>query len=146
MIVHLCPPENIADFPLRKTPPRGEEVIRVVEIQGNDFSPCCGIHLKSTGRIGMLRVLGAEKYKGMTRVSFIAGRRVFQDSRVLRQNGEIISRALKVPVAETGKAALALIGRLGRLEKQVKEVEEAAGQGEESAPQSTGPQQQGQRY
>ncbi|MDR2784531.1 MAG: alanyl-tRNA editing protein [Treponema sp.] len=128
VIIHFCPPENIADFPLRKTPPRGEEVIRVVEIQGNDFSPCCGTHLKSAGRIGMLRVLGAEKYKGMTRVSFIAGRRVFQDSRILRQNGEVISRALKVPVAETGKAVLALIDRFSRIEKQVKELEEAAAQ------------------
>jgi alanyl-tRNA synthetase len=128
VIIHFCPPENIADFPLRKTPPQGEEVIRVVEIQGNDFSPCCGTHLKSTGRIGMLRVLGAEKYKGMTRVSFIAGRRVFQDSRVLRQNGETISRALKVPVTETGKAVLALIDRFAQLEKQVKELEEAAAQ------------------
>jgi alanyl-tRNA synthetase len=129
VIVHFCPPENTADFPLRKTPPQGEEVIRVVEIQGNDFSPCCGTHLKSTGRIGMLRILGAEKYKGMTRVCFIAGRRVFQDSRVLRQNGEIISRALKVPVAETGKAVLDLIDRFGQLEKQLKELEEAAAQG-----------------
>jgi alanyl-tRNA synthetase len=77
----------------------------------------------------MLRVLEAEKYKGMTRVSFIAGRRVFQDSRVLRQNGEIISHALKVPVAETGRAALALIDRFGQLEKHVQELEEAAAQG-----------------
>jgi alanyl-tRNA synthetase len=129
VIIHFCPPENIADFPLRKIPPQGEEVIRVVEIQGNDFSPCCGTHLKSTGRIGMLRVLGAEKYKGMTRVSFIAGRRVFQDSRVLRQNSETISRALKVPVAETGKAVLALLERFGQLEKHVQEIEETAAHG-----------------
>jgi alanyl-tRNA synthetase len=129
VIIHFCPPENIADFPLRKVPPQSEEVIRVVEIQGNDFSPCCGTHLKSTGRIGMIRVLEAEKYKGMTRISFIAGRRVFQDSRVLRRNGEIISRALKVPIAETGKATLALIDRFGQLEKYVQELEEAAAQG-----------------
>jgi alanyl-tRNA synthetase len=126
VIIHFCPPEDIMDFPLRKTPPQGEEVIRVVEIQGNDFSPCCGTHLKSAGGIGMLRVLGAEKYKGMTRVSFIAGRRVFQDSRALRQNGELVSRALKTPVEETGKAVLALIDRFSQLEKQVKELEEKA--------------------
>jgi alanyl-tRNA synthetase len=129
VIIHSCPPENTADFPLRKTPPQGEEVVRVVEIQGSDFSPCCGTHLESAGRIGMLRVLGAEKYKGMTRISFIAGRRVFQDSRVMRQNGEIISRALKAPVAETGKAVLALIDRANQLEKQLKELEETAAHG-----------------
>ena len=39
-VIHLCPPENVGSFPLRKVPPQGEEVIRVVEIEGNDFSPC----------------------------------------------------------------------------------------------------------
>jgi alanyl-tRNA synthetase len=126
VIIHLCPPENVADFPLRKVPPQGEAVIRVVEIRGNDFSPCCGTHVKSTGQIGMLRILGTEKYKGMTRLSFIAGRRVLRDSRLLRQNGDIISRALKVPVADTGKGVLALLDKTNQLEKQVKDLLEAA--------------------
>jgi alanyl-tRNA synthetase len=122
--IHLCPPEDIGDFPLRKVPPRGEEVIRVVEITGRDFSPCCGTHLSSTGGIGVLRILGAEKYKGMTRLTFIAGRRALRDSRMLRTNGETISRALKVPVAETGKGVLALLERTGRLERDLKAREE----------------------
>jgi alanyl-tRNA synthetase len=126
VIIHLCPPEDVADFPLRKTPPQGESVIRVVEIAGSDFSPCCGTHVPSTGRIGMLRILGAEKYKGMTRVSFIAGRRTLRDSRLLRENAGIVSRALKVPVAETGNAVLALLERVARLEQQVKEYAENA--------------------
>jgi alanyl-tRNA synthetase len=124
VIIHLCPPERVSDFPLRKTPPQGEDVIRVVEIQGNDFSPCCGTHLKSTGRIGMLRILRAEKYKGMTRLYFIAGRRVLRDSRTLRQNGEIVSRALKVPVTETGAGVLALLDRANRLEGDLKNAQE----------------------
>jgi alanyl-tRNA synthetase len=126
VIIHHCPPERVEDFPLRKTPPKGEEVIRVVEIQGNDFSPCCGTHTRSTGQIGILRILGAEKYKGMTRVSFIAGRRVLRDSRLLRQNGETISRALKIPVAETGNATLALLDRMNLMEKQLKDLAEKA--------------------
>jgi alanyl-tRNA synthetase len=100
--------------------------VRVVEIAGHDFSPCCGTHLASTGRIGALHILGAEKYKGMTRVSFIAGRRVLRNSRMLRQNVETVSRALKVPAAETGKAVLALLEKSLRLEKQIKELAESA--------------------
>jgi alanyl-tRNA synthetase len=122
--IHLCPPENAGDFPLRKVPPQGEEVIRVVEITGNDFSPCCGTHLASTGGIGMLRILGAERYKGMTRIGFIAGRRVLRDSRMLRANGDAISRALKVPVTDTGKGVLALLDRMGQLERDLKIREE----------------------
>jgi alanyl-tRNA synthetase len=126
LIIHHCPPENIDDFPLRKKPPQGEEVIRVVEIEGCDFSPCSGTHVPSTGRIGMLRVIGAEKYKGMTRVSFIAGRRCLEESRILAGNARQISRALKVPVEETAKAALALLEKTNRLEERLKAFTEEA--------------------
>jgi alanyl-tRNA synthetase len=125
LVIHLCPPEDITRFPLRKVPPQGEEVVRVVEIAGHDFSPCCGTHCASTGQIGILRILGAEKYKGMTRVTFIAGRRVLAESRLSRRNGEIISRALKVPVAETGAGVLALLERNAALERDLKALREA---------------------
>jgi alanyl-tRNA synthetase len=126
LIIHLCPPEDITKFPLRKVPPRGEDVIRVVEITGNDFSPCCGTHCTSTGQIGILRILAAEKYKGMMRVSFIAGRRVLAESRVLGRNAETVSRALKVPVAETGAGVLALLERGAALERELKALRETA--------------------
>jgi alanyl-tRNA synthetase len=141
VIIHLCPPEDVKSFPLRKVPPRGEEVIRVVEIGKNtrpagyaetgegislDFSPCCGTHCKSTGQIGMLRILGAEKYKGMTRVSFIAGRRVLLDSRLLLANADVVSRSLKVPLSETGRGVLALLEKTGRMERELKAMGEAA--------------------
>jgi alanyl-tRNA synthetase len=128
VIIHLCPPEDLSAFPLRKVPPRGEEVIRVVEIEGNDFSPCCGTHLRSTGEAGILRILGAEKYKGMIRVSFIAGRRCLRNSRLLNRNGNIISRALSVPLAETGKGVLDLVEKTSALERRLKALEEGAAQ------------------
>jgi alanyl-tRNA synthetase len=126
VIIHLCPPEDAGSFPLRKVPPKGEEVIRVVEIEGNDFSPCCGTHLRSTGEIGILRILGAEKYKGMTRVSFIAGRRCLRDSRLLHRNGNIISRTLSVPLGETGKGVLELVEKASAMERRLKALAEDA--------------------
>jgi alanyl-tRNA synthetase len=124
VIIHLCPPEDVKSFPLRKTPPQSEEVIRVIEIKNNDFSPCCGTHCASTGQIGILRITGAEKYKGMMRVSFIAGRRCLAESRMLRENCETVSRSLKVPVAETGAGTLALLEKTKALEQRLKELEE----------------------
>lgn len=115
VIVHLCPPGDVRNFPLRKVQPQGEEVIRVIEITENDFSPCCGTHCASTGQIGMLLILGAEKYKGMTRVSFIAGRRALHNSRLLCSNAAAISCSLKVPLGETGSTALALLEKAGLL-------------------------------
>ena len=124
VIVHLCPPEDPASFPLRKNPPKGEDVIRILEIKDLDFSPCCGTHLKSTGEIGMMRILEAEKYKGMIRMSFIAGRRCLRDSRLLRKNEDIISRALSVPVKETGRGVLDYIEKTAVLETKFRELRE----------------------
>jgi alanyl-tRNA synthetase len=133
LIIHLCPPEKVEDFPLRKIPPKGEEVIRIVEIEGNDFSPCCGTHVASTGQIGMVRILGAEKYKGMTRVTFIAGRRCLEDSRMLRKNGGEISRILKVPVEETAGAVAAAAEKTALLEQRLKAFEEETARREAAA-------------
>jgi len=120
VIIHLCPPEDVTAFPLRKFPPQGEDVIRVVEISGLDFSPCSGTHLGSTAEIGALRILNAEKYKGMARITFIAGRRVLKDSRRLRQNAATISRALSAPVNETGNAVLEFLEKANHAERRLK--------------------------
>jgi len=126
--VHLCPPEDVSSFPLRKLPPAVEEVIRIVEIEGNDFSPCCGTHLKSTAEIGLLRILGAEKHKGMTRISFITGHRLLRESRLLYRNAAIVSRALRVPLSEIGKGITDFMEKTALSEKRLKLLEEEAAQ------------------
>ena len=122
--IHLCPPEDISSFPLRKVPPQGEDVIRIVEIAGCDIIACCGTHLKSTAEIGLFRIFGAEKYKGMVRIGFLAGRRLLRDSRILRQNACVISRALSVPIGETGKGVLEFLEKTAQTEKRLKALEE----------------------
>jgi alanyl-tRNA synthetase len=124
--VHLCPPEDISSFKLRKPPPEGEEVIRVVEIGEYDTIACCGTHLKSTAEIGLLRIFGTEKHKGMTRITFLAGRRLLLDSRVLRHNAVIASRALSVPVNGIGNGVLSLTEKLAETERRLKAFIEAA--------------------
>jgi alanyl-tRNA synthetase len=61
----------------------------------------------------------------MTRVSFIAGRRVLAQSRLLWRNGETVSRALKVPVADTGAGVLALLERNAAMERELRALQEA---------------------
>ena len=126
VMVHLCPPEDLSSFKLRKVPPVGEEVIHVVEIEGHDIIACCGTHLKSTAEIGLLRILGAEKYKGMTRITFLAGRRLLLNSRILWRNSVIASRALSVPVSEIGNGVLGFLGKTAEIERRLKAFTEAA--------------------
>lgn len=102
---HLCPPEDLSSFPLRRKPPVAEEIIRVVEIDGIDFTPCCGTHLESTGGLHLIILIKAEKYKGLTRVYFVAGERAV---RLARRNNAIIrdaARALGVGVEDVAAEA-----------------------------------------
>ena len=126
VITRLCPPEDVSAFNLRKIPPQGEDVLRVVEIKDCDIIACCGTHVKSTAEIGLFRILGAEKYKGMTRISFSAGHRLLLESRVLRQNAVTVSRALSVPLGEIGKGVLEFMEKSSQIESRLKALTEKA--------------------
>ena len=124
--VHLCPPEDASTFNLRKVPPQGEDVLRIVEIKDCDVIACCGTHVKSTAEIGLFRILAAEKYKGMTRISFSAGHRLLLESRMLRQNAVIVSRAISVPLGEIGKGVIDLLEKTAQVESRLKILTEKA--------------------
>lgn len=96
---HFPTPEELARMPLRRAP-KVSTGIRVIEIEGFDFTPCGGTHVGATGQIGAVRVTGVERYKGGTRVSFLAGRRALDDARekdgILRE----LARGFTCGVAE----------------------------------------------
>jgi alanyl-tRNA synthetase len=64
---------------LRSRLPEGVDRVRIVEIGGFDSSTCCGTHVRSTGEIGVIKILGTERIKGNTRVEFICGARAVSD-------------------------------------------------------------------
>ncbi len=72
--------EELARLPLRREP-KVERDVRVIDIEGFDLSPCGGTHCTRTGQVGPVRVVGVERHKGGTRVTFLAGRRAFEDYR-----------------------------------------------------------------
>jgi len=56
------------------------DVVRVVRIGDFDTSACCGAHVSSTGRIGVIRIFDLESKKQGTRASFLAGARALERS------------------------------------------------------------------
>ncbi len=56
------------------------DVIRVVRIGDFDKSACCGAHVLSTGRVGVIRIFDLETKKQGTRASFLAGARALERS------------------------------------------------------------------
>lgn len=64
---------------LRSRLPGDVDRARVVEIDGCDRSTCCGTHVRATGEIGVVKILGMERSKGNTRVEFVCGVRAARD-------------------------------------------------------------------
>ncbi|HEX5031973.1 MAG TPA: alanyl-tRNA editing protein [Candidatus Eisenbacteria bacterium] len=85
---HWVTMEEALRFPLRKAP-QVEGEVRVVEVDGYDWSACGGTHVARTGEIGVIALLGTERYKGGTRVSFVCGGRAV---RRLRETGDLLRR------------------------------------------------------
>jgi alanyl-tRNA synthetase len=79
--------DELAQIKLRRDPKVTAD-IRVVAIGDFDFSPCGGTHCTRTSQLGTIRITNSERYKGMTRVTFTAGRRaraeLFSRDQVLR--------------------------------------------------------------
>ena len=71
-------PDELARLKLRRDPKVTAD-IRVVAIGDFDYSPCGGTHVAHTAQLGAIRIMNAERYKGMTRVTFTAGRRLRAD-------------------------------------------------------------------
>jgi len=67
-------PDELAALKLRRDP-KVDANIRVIAIGDFDYSPCGGTHCARTSQLAAIRIAGAERYKGMTRVTFTAARR-----------------------------------------------------------------------
>ena len=118
-------PGELATLPLRRAP-KVTENIRVIVIGDLDVSPCGGTHCTRTAQVGLVRVLGIERYKGKARVTFSAGprarRELWDEASVLRDLGKAFTCGPRdVPTAveklrrELGSARESLGHARGRL-------------------------------
>lgn len=89
-----------------------EGKVRIVEIVGVDMCACCAPHVSRTGEIGMIKLLGAMRYKGGIRVRMKCGLDALDDfsERIARE--EEISRLLCVPQEEIAVGAASLAQQL----------------------------------
>ncbi|WP_097028491.1 alanyl-tRNA editing protein [Clostridium peptidivorans] len=114
---------KVCDLNLRKAC-TVEEDIRIVEIQGIDRIACCGTHVRTTGQIGLIKIIKTEKYKGMTRIYFKCGQKALEDY----QGKHKIVATLNKNYSSTDKEILDKVIneslQVKMLSKEVKELKE----------------------
>ncbi len=122
---YFVEPERIAEVPLRR-PPKVSGTIRVVEIEDFDFSACGGTHVRRTGEIGLIKIVGFEKIRGQLRFTFLCGGRALADfqrkNRVVR---ELVGK-FNAPDRDVPAAVDKLTGELKAARKALRAADERA--------------------
>ncbi len=63
-------------------------------VPGYDVCACCAPHVKRTGEIGLIKLVGMVKYKGGERISMLCGSRALLDYEIKDENAKRISALL----------------------------------------------------
>jgi len=79
--ITTMPIEQVDMSELRRKVPEGVRDARIVTVRDFDVIPCCGTHVKTTGELGMIKVLKTERVRNFHRVHFKVGVRAFADYR-----------------------------------------------------------------
>ncbi|MEJ2210522.1 MAG: alanyl-tRNA editing protein [Anaerolineae bacterium] len=74
----FVPDEEVAHLPLRK-PLAHEGPVRIVHVEGFDYSACGGTHVQATGELGLVKIVRSERRGAETRVEFLCGWRALAD-------------------------------------------------------------------
>jgi alanyl-tRNA synthetase len=71
--VETCEVTRDETADLRMKRPVDREVLRIVEVDDFDRSPCGGTHCRRSGEVGLVKILRWEKVRDTTRVEFMCG-------------------------------------------------------------------------
>lgn len=88
--------------------------VRVVTVPGADVCACCGMHVKSTGEIGIVKVISVENYKGGSRIGMVIGWQALEDYQRKTESVRAVSNLLSAKPDEVADA-------VEKLQKQLAE-------------------------
>lgn len=108
------------DLPIQCSYPSAEELptipyrskkaldwpVRIVEIPGYDICACCGVHVATTGEIGLIKLLSCVKLRQGVRIELACGKRAFLLTQEIFAQNQAVSQAFSAKPGETGLAAL----------------------------------------
>ena len=97
-------PEELAQLPYRSKKQLPWPV-RIVDAGGYDLCACCGVHVKQTGSVGMIKLLSCVKFHQGVRIEMVCGMRALQFLGEVYEQNRLVSQTFSAKVLETGNAA-----------------------------------------
>ena len=90
--------------------------VRIVQVPGVDSCACCGVHVKHTGEIGLVKLFSCVKFHQGVRIEMACGRRAFELLNTAFDQNRQVSQAFSAKIMETGDAARRMNARLAESE------------------------------
>ena len=100
-----------------------EGQVRIVVIDGYDVCACCAPHVKQTGEIGLIKLIGMQNYKGGVRISMLCGFRALEDYYQKEKNNREIAVMLSAKEYETAVEVERLQEELAMKKAKIAELE-----------------------
>ena len=108
-----------ANMPIRSWYPSEEELpsvpyrrkrdlawpVRIVEVPEHDICACCGVHVATTGEIGLIKILSCIKFHEGVRLEMLCGRRAYEYMCKVYEQNRQVSQTFSAKILETGAAA-----------------------------------------
>ena len=102
-----------------------EGQVRIVVVPGYDTCACCAPHVKQTGEIGVIKLIGVQNYKGGVRVSMLCGFRAIADYEKKSESTKSISVMLSAKEDEIVDEVAKLKEELALQKCKVAEMQKA---------------------
>ncbi len=97
--------------------------VRLVEYPGVDLCACCGTHVAQTGEIGLIRLLGAVRFRGGVRMEMVCGGRALAYDRAVWAQNHRVSNLLSAKPLETAAAVERAQEELARAKYRLVQLE-----------------------
>ena len=79
--------------------------VRIVQVPGYDSCACCGIHVRRTGQVGLIKILTCAKFHGGVRLEMVCGERAYRHMVTIFEENRQVSQAFSAHMTTTGEAA-----------------------------------------
>ena len=100
--------------------------VRIVTFPGADCCACCGTHVRSSGQVGLVKLLSMEKFREGVRIQLVCGGRALGYFSALQGQNAQVSHLLSAKVFETGAAVERLMEETATLKARCAAMEDAA--------------------
>ena len=98
--------------------------VRIVSFPGADTCACCGTHVRSSGQVGLVKLLSVQKFREGVRIELVCGSRAMKYLSTTMEQNRLISALLSAKPFETSSAVDRLMSENEQLKSRLISMED----------------------